>query len=594
MATLTLLAMKQMKEISVMTASSSRYKVVSDEKAGGATYTPKNLADFVARQMLQATQGVAVDYPLRVLDPATGDGELLLSLLEELDQQGVGATEVYGFETNIQALNIATARIRQRFPKVSLYLTHGNFLESVLDQARSPYDSGGLFEQNTAPSYDLIIANPPYVRTQIMGAEQAQLLASQFGLAGRVDLYHAFIVGMARVLKPGGLGGIIVSNRFMTTKSGGAVRQAIREHFNVRRIWDLGDTKLFDAAVLPAVLLVEKQEGQQQTVAGFTSIYATTDTPTQRATDVIAALSCDGVVALDSGRCFTVKNGKLDIGAAADAVWRVATVASDRWLATVEAHTWRHFGDIGKIRVGVKTCADKVFIRSDWDTMPKSARPELLQPLTTHHMARRFRATAAKKTRHILYPHESVNGRRRASDLASYPKARAYLERHRNTLEGRTYVIEGGRQWYEIWVPQDPTSWGAPKLVFRDISEAPTFWIDLEGTIVNGDCYWLASERQEDTGLLWLAAAVANSTFIEAFYDHSFNNKLYAGRRRFITQYVERFPLPNPLLPRSRTIMTLAKQIYEEIDSGSTEAIAVELDKLVWEAFGVTAKEVDR
>ena len=97
-------------------------------------------------------------------------------------------------------------------------------------------------------------------------------------------------------------------------------------------------------------------------------------------------------------------------------------------------------------------------------------------------------------------------------------------------------VLDAGREWFEIWVPQDPDRWVAPKLVFRDISEKPTFWIDTTGGIVNGDCYWLAAEKAEDTDLLWLACAVANSAFIEEFYDHRFNNKLYSGRRRFITQ----------------------------------------------------------
>ncbi len=572
---------------------SSRYSDATAEKADGATYTPTELADFVAKAITNATGAWASNDTIRILDPAVGDGELLMSLLAQLDRPGMPAIEAHGFETNHQALNIAAVRIKQRFPHVALHLTHGDFLRFVVEHAR-PQDIGGLFEAGTAPAYDLIIANPPYVRTQIMGAEHAQRLADQFGLAGRVDLYYAFIVGMAHVLKPGGIGGIIVSNRFMTTKSGGAVRQAIRGHFNVRHIWDLGDTKLFDAAVLPAVLLVEKQEGQQQTAAAFTSIYASTDAPTQRAAGVIAALGCDGVVAIGDGRCFTVTTGQLDMSAASDAVWRVATVASDGWLATVEAHTWRRFGDIGKIRVGVKTCADKVFIRTDWDTMPEAEKPELLRPLTTHHMARRFRAGTAKKTRHILYPHESVNGQRRASDLATHPKSRAYLEQHRTTLEGRTYVIEGGRQWYEIWVPQDPANWDAPKLVFRDISEVPTFWLDLEGSIVNGDCYWIVSQRPEDAELLWLAAAVANSTFVEAFYDHSFNNKLYAGRRRFITQYVERFPLPDPALPLSQTITALAKQIYATVGTSEADALAVQLDKLIWEAFGVPAKEVAR
>ena len=567
----------------------SRYKIVTEEKAGGATYTPKNLSDFVADQIRRAARIPTGKHSVRVLDPATGDGELLLSLLEQIDRPDIGVIEVHGFETDVRALNVATARIRQRFPRVALHLAHGDFLEFVLDQVH-PHDLGGLFEADASPTYDLIIANPPYVRTQIMGALQAQRLSIQFGLGGRVDLYHAFIVGMAHVLKLGGVAGIIVSNRFMTTKSGGAVRRAIREHFDVQHVWDLGDTKLFDAAVLPAVLLVQKHGGQERTSAGFTSIYASTNEPTQRATDVVAALSCDGAIEIEDGRRFTVTKGTLDISASAEAVWRVASVASDGWLATVEANTWGRFGDIGKVRVGVKTCADKVFIRHDWDDMPATARPELLRPLTTHHRARRFRAGSADKTRHILYPHESVNGQRRAVDLAAYPRARAYLEQHRSVLEGRSYVIQGGRQWYEIWVPQDPSSWDAPKLVFRDISEQPTFWLDLEGSIVNGDCYWLASEKPENTHLLWLAAAVANSSFIEAFYDSSFNNKLYAGRRRYITQYVERFPLPDPALQRSHRIVDLAKESYEVVGSRNAEKLAAQLDQLVWEAFGVYSK----
>jgi hypothetical protein len=60
-------------------------------------------------------------------------------------------------------------------------------------------------------------------------------------------------------LKPNGIVGIIVSNRFMTTKSGAAVREDILKNFDVQHIWDLGDTKIFAAAVLPAVLLLKKR-----------------------------------------------------------------------------------------------------------------------------------------------------------------------------------------------------------------------------------------------------------------------------------------------------------------------------------------------
>ncbi|MGH8546893.1 MAG: Eco57I restriction-modification methylase domain-containing protein [Gammaproteobacteria bacterium] len=250
-----------------------RYEIVTQEKSGGATYTPKILADFVARQIVEAARELPSERPLRILDPAVGHGELLISLLEQLTAHGYTAFDISGFETDENANELASARIRPHFPIVTINFQSRNFLEFVLENF-APSGTGNLFASASDP-YDLIIANPPYVRTQIMGARQAQLLAEQFGLSGRVDLYYAFILGMAQVLKPKGIAGIIVSNRFITTKSGAAVRHAFLERFNVQHVWDLGDTKLFDAAVLPAILVVEGKNGHAATVPTFTSIYQT-------------------------------------------------------------------------------------------------------------------------------------------------------------------------------------------------------------------------------------------------------------------------------------------------------------------------------
>jgi hypothetical protein len=53
----------------------------------------------------------------------------------------------------------------------------------------------------------------------------------------------------------------------------------------------------------------------------------------------------------------------------------------------------------------------------------------------------------------------------------------------------------------------------------------------------------------------------------ESPFDISFNNKLYAGRRRYITQYVEKFPLTNPEQALSIEIIAKAKEVYECIPS---------------------------
>lgn len=571
-----------------------RYSEVHETKSSGATYTPTSFAAFVADHMVRVAE-LPLDRQIRVLDPAVGDGALLDALIKALPVAAHSRLKVVGYDTDPAALQIASLRLREDFPDVDFHLEQKDFLSHVLN-----LQSGGdlLGEGEAQEPFDLVVANPPYVRTQILGAEQAQQLAQSFGLTGRVDLYYPFLLGISQVLAPNGVTGVITSNRFMTTRSGQAVRRALLSRFRILHAWDLGDTKLFDAAVLPSVLLARGTSDPQHphtTGIQYSSIYETSDPAECDADNALSALSAgdDTVVAIPDGRRFRVRHGALENGGDPEGTWRVATEATDQWLETVATHTWDTFRRIGKIRVGVKSTADKVFVRSDWDDLP-NGRPELLRPLITRHCARRFKADVPAKAKHIkeiLYPHEIINGERAAVNLKQYPKAARYLEEHREVLEARTYLIEAGRRWYELWVPQDPGAWSRPKLVFPDISSKPIFWIDTGGGVVNGECYWMQCQNESEQDLLWLALAVANSTFIEAFYDHRFNNKLYAGRRRFITQYVEQFPLPDPKSDETQAIIGLAKTIHATLPSAEADRLAADLDKMVWRVFGLECEE---
>jgi hypothetical protein len=294
------------------------------------------------------------------------------------------------------------------------------------------------------------------------------------------------------------------------------------------------------------------------------------------AKSVIEALEKSGVIRVGAD-VFEVRHGTLE----ATDVWRISTEATDAWLEKVRSRTFCTFGEIGKIRVGIKTTADKVFVRKEWP----APRPELLRPLLNHKAARRYRPLAASLE--VVYTHEEHNGGKRCVALEHYPISRAYLESHRETLSARDYVMKSGRQWFEIWVPQQPALWAKPKLFFPDISERPVFAMSLGGEIVQGDCYWLAAENEANADSLWLALAVANSRFIETYYDHAFNNRLYSGRRRFLTQYVEKFPLPDPRSAHGIEIVRLVKQAYELTPSPEADVLAERLERLIAEAFGV-------
>jgi len=539
-------------------------------KSSGAHYTPVALADFVARHILESID--SNKRSIVVLDPAVGDGELLASLA----RLNLEAPLFRGYDIDQAAVDEARRRLRTVSPTIDARIQKADFLEDIDTTAQKNLFSASSNEVEKA---DVVIANPPYIRTQVLGAVQSKSLAKKYGLSGRVDIYHAFIAKIAEVLNPGGVAGIIVSNRFMYTQGGKSIRELILREFDVQHIWDFGDTKLFEAAVLPAVLILKKKSSKvEQAATKFTSIYANEfNEPGSNSIDVFRALEAASVSAHDSQ--YTISTGILHIDDGQP--WRISEQSRDDWLAEVELNSHCHFEDVSKVRVGVKTTADKVFIRDDWTTENVT---ELLLPLTTHHIARRYKALPPKKK--ILYPYDLKSESKKPVDIENYTNAKSYLEKYKEQLTGRSYVIEAGRQWYEIWVPQKPSQWKYPKIVFRDISEKPTFWADFDGSIVNGDCYWM-SLRDEDDKYLWLILAVANSSFIEKYYDYKFNNKLYSGRRRFISQYVNKFPLPNPDTALAKRAIELAKAMYDGVDRENGETHEYELDGLVWQMFNV-------
>ena len=84
--------------------------------------------------------------------------------------------------------------------------------------------------------------------------------------------------------------------------------------------------------------------------------------------------------------------------------------------------------------------------------------------------------------------------------------------------------------------------------------------------------------------------AVANSDFSKYFYEIKFNNKLYSGRCRFMTQYVELFPIPNPSNDLSQKIIQLSKKAYQYARAEKNEkiqGIEKEINDKVWKSFGL-------
>ena len=92
-----------------------RYQSVATTKSNGETYTPKELSDFVASHICNRYDFTS-SKALRILDPAIGDGELSLSLIDEVRKFHKGDIELFAFDTNATALSMARERIENDHP----------------------------------------------------------------------------------------------------------------------------------------------------------------------------------------------------------------------------------------------------------------------------------------------------------------------------------------------------------------------------------------------------------------------------------------------------------------------------------------------
>lgn len=555
-------------------------KKVNNKKKTGATFTPSALADFLADKMLHYFTHVNED--TCILDPACGDGALLSSMYKKTH---VKPSNIIGYDTNDSYLAVASELIG----KLSQCNESKFYNEDFLSVCPNIPD---IFNENIKRDFaDMIIANPPYVRTQVLGAEKAQQLSRDFGLSGRVDLYYPFFMAMTNALKVGGILGVITSNRYICTKSGSDIRKYLLANYHILEVIDLGDTKLFDAAVLPAIFIGIKKSANDKTVVvpKYSSIYETQENANQEVShnSVFDILMADVPGIYKVGNIsYEYKTGNLKSGNDKSAIWQLEDNEMNAWISQIDANAAFRIKDKFKVRVGIKSCADNVFISQLWKEEGYEIEDKLLRPMLSQENIDTWNIDRDAIIK-VLYPHYSENGKRKVYDISGFPKAKSYLEAHREQLEGRKYLIEAKRNWYEYWVPQNPVLWEVPKIVFPDISVKPRFCFDKTGAVVNGNCYWICAQNEEEENLLLLIEGVCNSSIMTKYHDAKFTNKLYSGRRRYLSQYIEEYPIPNPENNASKQIVLLVDRINKTSDDNEKSILASEVDKLVEVAFGL-------
>ena len=221
------------------------------KKRTGAFYTPENLARQLACEVLDAWQKLHPNFPLknlRILDPAAGEGGLLLPFARELAVRRAAqepVTTPAQLERDILERQLFAADIcAEALCKIGLPASHIYVGDALAHQcAKSVLDPWGPF--------DIVLANPPYIgqkgHAEVFNRLRQNPLWAAY-VTPKNDLLYYFFYLALRVLKPGGLAGFITTPYFTTAAGGKILRQTLAQQATFLRLINFEEKRLFKNA----------------------------------------------------------------------------------------------------------------------------------------------------------------------------------------------------------------------------------------------------------------------------------------------------------------------------------------------------------
>lgn len=211
-------------------------------KKEGSFYTPKPIADAIV-ELSGVSENATEDS--NILDPAAGDGALLIAVIEplvkRLEQLGAERTDIAKMlVTNLHAIELDTdeaKRCRENLSAEAERVLGINIPSSSWDVI-----VGDAFDEwhRFASKMDFVLINPPYVRIHNIEEKPESPYVS-----GMCDLYYAFFDYAQRCLTDRGHLAAIAPSGWMTSASGRAMRNDLHERDVLYAVCDYGHFQVF-------------------------------------------------------------------------------------------------------------------------------------------------------------------------------------------------------------------------------------------------------------------------------------------------------------------------------------------------------------
>lgn len=424
--------------------------------------------------------------------------------------------------------------------------------------------------------FDIAIANPPYVRMELIGAVKQSLAALYPDVyAGRADYFVYFFSRAVQSLREGGVLAFITSNAYLRAGYGKKLRAYLADNLTLRTLVDFTDLPVFAAAVDTTVLVGRKQSVGQDHSLRIADLgppmlrdfaaesLAVTPQVVNRAMERLPALLDDHTIS-DFPQQMLRAQG-----------WNLENPALIRLFERLMKRGTR-LGEFvgGRIYMGVKTGRNEAFVidQTQRDAIveedPRSA--EVIRPWLRGRDIARWKAKWAGL--YVIFMSRGV-------DIRQYPAVEQHLRGFRVSLEERATAHL--HPWYEHQQPQEGIypEFSRPKILWPDMAREMRFAYDTEGSYLGNTVYAMPTDA------VWLVS-ILNSDLME-FLLRQLTNALRGGVLRAFEQYISRLPVvtPGPLVERHLQTVAEAGIAGEFVN-------ADELNRTVYDLYGLSPDDV--
>ncbi len=583
----------------------------------GCVYTPVDIVRWmVASSLAELRTGVASGLPLRILDPACGDGAFLVELLDAMEQNPRGhislkhSTEDHRplvreslFGVDIDADALMTLRQRwsaKRTPGLNALpsgadplwtnLRLGNALTgrdfAATDEPEHVDGVAGAdgidwptaFPDVAAQGgFDLVIGNPPYRREKDAKAVFDAIAATPLGKKWRkprMDLWHYFLHRGLDLLRPDGVLCFIVNAYWTAAVSSRPLIERLQRETTLMRIVLLGNAPVFPG-VTGRHMILQLRKGRRDQRCQLIDL--------SESSAPLELLRGDGP-ALVRHTAYRYQSSLYEQG---------RLLLHPERASLPRSRNRRTLGDEFSVRQGIAEnppqvtrrmslesggslrTGDGVFVltRDEVDRLPLTDSDRgVLRPYVP--TARIDRYTIPSEAEHwLLYL-----TRHTAPELDRLPTLQDHLSRFREYLERRREVRTGAIRWWHLHWPRQECLFTEPRILAVQMGRRPQFVFVERPTYVGFSVNVIQSRPTGRLSLSALTAILNSASAADWFSAHAKHRGIHLDISGTV---LREFPLPQTDASAAARLEALTRDRQRECAAGADAKQTAEFDSAI-------------